>query len=61
MSDATEAPLRAYRLPVFPTAVYWNGWAVDRLKELLGDDLEARLIWSEDPTLTSHPNPWGVL
>ncbi|MCZ4118207.1 hypothetical protein [Streptomyces sp. H39-S7] len=59
--EAFPADLPAFRLPVFPTAVYWNGWAVDRLKELLGDDLEARLIWSEDPTLIPHPNPWGVL
>jgi hypothetical protein len=32
---------------------------VSRLQEILGADLEARLIWSEDRTLTPHPNPWG--
>ncbi|MDJ0346423.1 hypothetical protein QMK19_35605 [Streptomyces sp. H10-C2] len=58
--EAFPADLPAWRLPEFPTAVYWNGWAVDRLKELLGDDLEARLIWSEDPALAPHPDPWGV-
>lgn len=58
--EAFPADLPAFRLPVFPTAVYWTGWAVDRLKELLDDDLEARLIWSEDPDLTPHPDPWGV-
>ncbi|MET8132017.1 hypothetical protein [Streptomyces sp. NPDC005251] len=43
----------------FPVGVQWNGWAADRLTELLGDDLETRLIWSEDPAATPHPNPWG--
>ncbi|MFC8869098.1 hypothetical protein ACFUAC_15760 [Streptomyces sp. NPDC057148] len=37
----------------------WNGWAVDRLREILGADLEARLIWSEDPSGKPHPDPWG--
>ncbi|MDF9817091.1 hypothetical protein [Streptomyces sp. SPB162] len=60
LPEAFPADLPAFRLPEFPTAVYWTGWAVDRLGELLGDDLEARLIWSEDPTLTPHPNPWGI-
>ncbi|MBV1938360.1 hypothetical protein KUF83_17580 [Streptomyces sp. BV286] len=57
--DALPADLPAFRVPDHPGAVHWNGWAVDRLTELLGDDLEARLIWSEDPSLTPHPDPWG--
>ncbi|MFI1211811.1 hypothetical protein ACH4UV_29895 [Streptomyces sp. NPDC020802] len=58
-SDALPVDLPAFRLPEFRGAVHWNGWAVDHLTELLGDDLEARLIWSEDPSLTPHPDPWG--
>jgi hypothetical protein len=57
--DALLADLPAFRVPEFPGGVHWNGWAVDRLKEILGDDLEARLIWSEDRTRTPHPAPWG--
>lgn len=59
---AVPSDLPAFRLPQFPGGVHWNGWAVDRLTELLGDrasDVEARLVWSEDPALTPHPNPWG--
>ncbi|NUP16686.1 MAG: hypothetical protein HOZ81_11370 [Streptomyces sp.] len=57
--DALPAELPAFRVPEFPGGVHWNGWAVDRLTEILGDDLEARLIWSEDRTRTPHPAPWG--
>ncbi|GHB44726.1 hypothetical protein GCM10010377_39660 [Streptomyces viridiviolaceus] len=57
--DAVPAGLPAFRVPEFPGAVYWNGWAVDRLRDILGPDLEARLIWSEDGTLPPHPDPWG--
>ncbi|MFG2027424.1 hypothetical protein [Streptomyces sp. NPDC048825] len=57
--EAVPVALPAFRLPEYPGGVYWNGWAVDRLTELLGSDLEARVVWSEDPSLTPHPNPWG--
>ncbi|WP_371669798.1 hypothetical protein OG985_20440 [Streptomyces sp. NBC_00289] len=57
--DAVPAELPAFRVPEYPGGVHWNGWAVDRLTELLDGDLEARLIWSEDPSSTPHPNPWG--
>lgn len=57
--DVLPAELPAFRVPQFPGAVYWNGWAVERLREILGEALEARLIWSEDPALSPHPNPWG--
>jgi hypothetical protein len=57
--EALPAGLPAFRVPEFPGGVHWNAWAVDRLREILGADLEARLIWSEDRTLTPHPNPWG--
>ena len=60
-ADALSIHVPAFRIPEFPGGVYWNGWAVDRLVELLGEDLETRLVWSEDPTLTPHPNPWGIL
>lgn len=59
-AEALPSELPAFRIPDSPRAVYWNRWAVDRLSDLVGDDLEARLIWSEDPTLTPHPNPWGL-
>ncbi|MFJ2832702.1 hypothetical protein ACIPC1_34990 [Streptomyces sp. NPDC087263] len=57
--DALPAELPAFRVPQYCGGVYWNGWAVDCLAELLGDDIEARLVWSEDPSLTPHPNLWG--
>lgn len=57
--DALPSHLPAFRVPEFPGGVHWNGWAVRCLTELLGDDLEARLIWSEDRKPTPHPAPWG--
>ncbi|WRZ91324.1 hypothetical protein OHB54_20960 [Streptomyces sp. NBC_01007] len=57
--DALPLALPSFRVPQFPVGVQWNGWAADRLTELLGDDLETRLIWSEDPAATPHPAPWG--
>ncbi|WP_326597780.1 hypothetical protein [Streptomyces sp. NBC_01803] len=46
-------------MPEFPGGVHGNGWAADRLTGLLGDDLAARLRWSEDRTRTPHPDPWA--
>ncbi|MEU4082921.1 hypothetical protein [Streptomyces aureus] len=57
--DAVPLALPSFRVPQFPVAVQWNAWAVNRLTELLGDDLEARLVWSEDPGVRPHPSPWG--
>ncbi|MDT0269029.1 hypothetical protein RM844_22340 [Streptomyces sp. DSM 44915] len=53
----TELP--AFRVPQFPTAVHWNAWAALRLRDLIGDDLELRLVWSADPGQRPHPSPWG--
>jgi hypothetical protein len=58
-ADAVPAELPALRVPEYPVAVCWADPAVDRLTKLLGDDLEARLIWSADSSLTPHPDPWG--
>ncbi|MGP3927460.1 hypothetical protein [Streptomyces sp. 8N616] len=58
--EALPVCLPAFRVPQFPVAVYWNGWAVELLTEVLGDDIEARPVWSDNPTLTPHPNPWGL-
>ncbi|TDC68858.1 hypothetical protein [Streptomyces hainanensis] len=55
--DAVPAELPAFRIPQYPTAVYWNGWAVERLGEVVGAGLEARLVWSEDPALVPHRDP----
>ncbi|MFB6843734.1 hypothetical protein ACFCXS_02475 [Streptomyces sp. NPDC056373] len=57
-----ELPTRlaAFRLPQFPGAVQWNGWAADRLVHLTGDQIEKRLTWSQDPALKPHPDPWGI-
>jgi hypothetical protein len=60
-TEALPVDLPAFRVPECPEFVYWNGWAVKQLADLVGDDLETRLVWSEDPALTSHPDPWGVL
>ncbi|MEU1200773.1 hypothetical protein ABZ446_31770 [Streptomyces sp. NPDC005813] len=57
--EAVPVDVPAFRSTGFPTAVCWNGWAVERLTALLGDQLEVRLVWSEDPTLIPHHNPWG--
>ncbi|MFE2302349.1 hypothetical protein ACFXAW_29640 [Streptomyces sp. NPDC059445] len=57
--EALPVGLASFRVPEFRGGVYWNAWAVDLLTELLGDDLEARPVWSEDPAVRPHPNPWG--
>jgi hypothetical protein len=57
-ADAVPSHLPAFRVPQ-STKLYWNGWAVDRLTRLAGVDLEARLVWSQDPTRTPHPDPWS--
>lgn len=58
--EALPAHLPAFRLPQFPRAVQWNGWAAERLVELTGDQIEARLTWSQDPSAKVHPDPWGL-
>jgi hypothetical protein len=55
--DAIPLDVPAFRVPESPIAVYWNGWAADLLQKLVGDDLERRLVWSEDKSLKPHPNP----
>jgi hypothetical protein len=55
--EAIPLDVPAFRIPQSPGAVYWNGWAADLLQKLVGDDLERRLVWSEDKTLKPHPNP----
>ncbi|MXM62307.1 hypothetical protein GR925_02285 [Streptomyces sp. HUCO-GS316] len=57
--EALPTHLPAFRLPQFPGAVQWNGWAVDRLVDLTGDQIEKRLTWSEAPSAKPHPDPWG--
>jgi hypothetical protein len=57
-ADALPTGLPAFRVPQ-STHAHWNGWAVDRLMKLVGVDLEARLVWSSDPTRVPHPDPWG--
>ncbi|GAA3888163.1 hypothetical protein [Streptomyces sedi] len=58
--DALPTHLPAFRVPEFRMGIYWNGWMVDRLKELLGDALEARLAWSNVPGRRPHRYVWGV-
>ncbi|WP_330283135.1 hypothetical protein [Streptomyces sp. NBC_00588] len=58
--EALPSHLPAFRLPQFPGAVQWNGWAADLLADLTGDQIERRLIWSEDPAARPHPDPWGI-
>lgn len=57
--DAVPVDVPAFRATGFPTAVCWNGWAVERLTDLIGDQLEARLVWSDAPGLVPHRDPWG--
>jgi hypothetical protein len=57
-ADAVPVDLPAFRVPQ-STNTHWNGWMVDRLMKLVALDIEARLVWSEDPTREPHPDPWG--
>ncbi|MEU1270194.1 hypothetical protein [Streptomyces sp. NPDC005799] len=57
--EALPTHLPAFRLPQFPGAVQWNGWAADRLIDLTEDQIERRLVWSQDPSAKPHPDPWG--
>ncbi|MDT0305428.1 hypothetical protein RM780_00410 [Streptomyces sp. DSM 44917] len=59
LPDALPTTLAAFRVPQFPTGVYWNAWSTHRLTDHLGPTLEPRLCWSEDPALKPHPDPWG--
>jgi hypothetical protein len=58
--EALPTQLSAFRLPQFPGAVHWNGWAAERLVDLTGDEIERRLLWSQDPTAKPHGDPWGI-
>ncbi|MFE5031226.1 hypothetical protein [Streptomyces sp. NPDC056683] len=58
--EAVPAELPAFRVPQFPVAVCWTGWMRDLLGEILGDGLEARLLWSPEPSAAPHPDPWGL-
>jgi hypothetical protein len=58
--EALPAHLPAFRLPQSPRTVQWNGWAADRLRDLTGDQIESRLLWSQDPSVKPHPDPWGI-
>lgn len=57
-ADAVPVNLPAFRVPQ-STKLFWNKWMVDRLLDEAGVDIEARLIWSQDPSRTPHPDPWG--
>lgn len=56
--DAVPTHLPAFRVPQ-STKIYWNEWAADRLRKLAASDVEARLIWAEDPAREPHPDPWS--
>ncbi|MFD3584904.1 hypothetical protein [Streptomyces sp. NPDC058683] len=58
-ADDIPADVPAFRTTAFPTAVCWNGWAARLLSGLLGEQLECRLVWSQDPGQVPHPDPWG--
>lgn len=58
-ADAVPVDLPAFRVPQSPHNICWNGWMVDRLMKLVALDVDARLIWSEDPAREPHPDPWG--
>ncbi|MFI1565069.1 hypothetical protein ACH4ZX_18790 [Streptomyces sp. NPDC020490] len=58
--EALPVHLAAFRPPQFPRAVQWSGWAADRLVEVTGDQVERRLIWSQNPAAKPHPDPWGM-
>ena len=51
--EGLPAQFPAFRLPQFPRAVQWIGWAAERLVEFTGDQIEPRLTWSQDPTAKS--------
>ncbi|MFE4962141.1 hypothetical protein [Streptomyces sp. NPDC056660] len=55
-----ECALPAFRVAQFPVGVRWTGWMRYLLDEILGGDLEARLLWSPEPSAAPHPDPWGL-
>lgn len=58
--DALPLHLPAFRVPGCFWSVYWNGWATDLLRDLIGEDnLELRLVWSTDPEAKPHRAPMG--
>ncbi|GAB3432790.1 hypothetical protein GCM10027569_81740 [Flindersiella endophytica] len=57
-ADAVPNNLPAFRMPQ-STKIHWNGWAAHRMTKLGSRDVEARLIWTDDPTRTPHPDPWS--
>jgi hypothetical protein len=59
--DAVPAGLPAFRVPESSRV---QGRPLERLgvarpARLLGERLEARLVWAGDRSLTRHPSPWG--
>lgn len=57
-ADAVPYNVPAFRVPR-STNVHWNGWMVDKLMPVVDLDVEARLIWTDDPTRRPHPDPWS--
>lgn len=59
--EALPVHLPAFRIPASPYGIYWNGWAADLLRDLIGEDnLELRLVWSTDPDAPVHRNPMFI-
>lgn len=55
----TSAP--AFRIPESREFVFWNEWAAKKIVELVGeDDIEVRLVWSDVPGATPHPDPMNI-
>ena len=50
----------AFRVPQIPTLTYWTRTGADRVVDLVGDDVEPVVVWSQDPDLPVHPNPMGT-
>jgi hypothetical protein len=50
----------AFRVPQTPTITYWNRGAAERIQAIVGDDVQAWVVWSQDPTLPVHPNPMAT-
>ncbi len=47
----------AFRVPQSPLFVFWCDWFVDALTSLIPEQVDARVIWAEDPSIARFPRP----
>jgi hypothetical protein len=50
--------LPAFRVPQSPSVVYWTAAGADRVVDVVGDDAEAPVVWSLDPSRPADPHAY---